>query len=520
LRLEADAETSNFFDERGRNVLQGVSGFYPMIHSIPTRIVKMPKNDLLKVLTPADYSSWHQRLGHPLDIVLNRFFEETQGVPRISIPKKKPICDGCVKGKLTQKSFPQSESRATRVLELVHSDLFELPVLSYHCYKWVMTVLGDFSSTAYLVMLSSKSDAANQLINMINFLSNLLTQKCLKLRTDRGGEYVNQKLKDFVVTSGIQHELTSPNVHQQNGRAERLNRTLHEKSQVIRMQACLPENWWEFSMSHAVFLYNRTPMQRLKWKTPFEFFHGTKPDLSETYVFGCGAHVFLPDEIRKNKLSARSELMIFLGFDGPNYKFMRLPNNVLFVSPQAIFDETHFPKCPMSKPSSNIRKRIEENAPRLPSPRDENNDDDLMIPPRHHQDGAPPAAQQQQPPRHSPPPPNVPSAPSTRSPSPCPGPSHQTRVESDDSGSDLSDDVPRISSKDKGKQKEVPPWDKGKRRAESPPDESERIPVPPPRRSQRETKVPNRPGNVYGDERPSKVLRDYDKQPFLPDKEQ
>jgi transposase InsO family protein len=106
-----------------------------------------------------------------------------------------------------------------------------------------MTMLDDFSSTAYLVMLSSKSDAANQLINMINFLSNLLGQKCLKLRTDQGGEYVNQKLKDFVTISSIQHELTSPNVHQQNGQAERLNRTLHKKLQAIRMQACLPENW-------------------------------------------------------------------------------------------------------------------------------------------------------------------------------------------------------------------------------------------------------------------------------------
>jgi hypothetical protein len=260
LRLEADAETSNFFDEKGQIVLQGISGFFPMIHSIPSRVMKMPKNQVT-VLTPSDYSSWHQCLGHPSDIVLNRFFEETQGVPRILIPKKKPICDGCVKGKLTQKSFPQSESQATRVLQLVHSDLFKLPVLSYHCFKWVMTVLDDFSSTAYLVMLSSKSEAANQLINVINFLSNLLGQKCLKLRTDQGGEYVNQKLKDFVATSSIQHELTSPNVHQQNGQAERLNRMLHEKSQAIRMQACLPENWWEFSMQYAVFLYNRTPMQ-------------------------------------------------------------------------------------------------------------------------------------------------------------------------------------------------------------------------------------------------------------------
>jgi transposase InsO family protein len=80
-----------------------------------------------------------------------------------------------------------------------------------------MTMLDDFSSMAYLVMLSSKSNAANQLINMITFLSNLLGQKCKILHTDQGGEYVNQKLKKFVATSGIQHEVTSPNVHQQNG---------------------------------------------------------------------------------------------------------------------------------------------------------------------------------------------------------------------------------------------------------------------------------------------------------------
>jgi hypothetical protein len=61
--------------------------------------------------------------------------------------------------------------------------------------------------------------------------------------------------------------------------------------------------------------------------------------------------MFLPDEIQKNKLFACSELMVFLSFDGPNYKFMRLPNNMLFVSPQAVFNETHFPKCPMLKPS-------------------------------------------------------------------------------------------------------------------------------------------------------------------------
>ncbi|XP_006453759.1 hypothetical protein AGABI2DRAFT_45720, partial [Agaricus bisporus var. bisporus H97] len=75
----------------------------------------------------------------------------------------------------------------------------------------------------------------------------------------------------------------------------------------------LPDSWWEFSMEYVVHLYNRTPMQRLKWKTPFEFYHGSKPDMTKIRTFGCGAYMYLPDEIRPNKLSPRSELMIFLG---------------------------------------------------------------------------------------------------------------------------------------------------------------------------------------------------------------
>jgi hypothetical protein len=65
--------------------------------------------------------------------------------------------------------------------------------------------------------------------------------------------------------------------------------------------------------------------------------------------------------MRFDKLSARSELMIFLGYDGSNYRFMRhQAGNVIFVSPHAIFDETFFPKCPNLKPSENVQERLEK----------------------------------------------------------------------------------------------------------------------------------------------------------------
>ena len=48
-----------------------------------------------------------------------------------------------------------------------------------------------------------------------------------------------------------------------------------------------------------------------------------------------------------NTQSAKAELMIYLGVapgNLDNYLFMRLPNNVLFTSTQAIFDERLFPR--------------------------------------------------------------------------------------------------------------------------------------------------------------------------------
>ncbi len=89
-------------------------------------------------------------------------------------------------------------------------------------------------------------------------------------------------------------------------------------------------------------------MRHLQWQTPFELLTGSKPDISHLRVFGCGAYVFIPPEVRKNKLSPKSELMIYLGVGagGHNHKFMRMPNNVIFTAVQALFDEHMFPKCP------------------------------------------------------------------------------------------------------------------------------------------------------------------------------
>ena len=101
-------------------------------------------------------------------------------------------------------------------------------------------------------------------------------------------------------------------------------------------------------MDCAIHVYNHTPIQRHNWKTPVELLDHTKPDVTHLRVFGCGTYVFLPEEVRHNKLNPKSELMTFIGYPQgvKGYLFMRSPNNVLFTAVQALFNETLFPKCP------------------------------------------------------------------------------------------------------------------------------------------------------------------------------
>jgi len=119
----------------------------------------------------------------------------------------------------------------------------------------------------------------------------------------------------------------------------------------MRLEACLPDSWWEFVFATATHVYNHTPIKHLKWKMSQEIFTGEKPKISHLRVFGCGAYVYLPSEVCANKLTPRSELMIFIGYEDNGYRFIcHTQGNVIFCSTQAIFDEEHFPKCPSSRP--------------------------------------------------------------------------------------------------------------------------------------------------------------------------
>ena len=295
-----------------------------------------------------DYETLHRRLAHPSREVLQRAGKYVKDFPLVEFPKKTEICPGCEEGKMTNKPFPPAESRAEKLFELIHSDLKSFPIKSYRKYKYAIVFYDDCSSHAWTMNLRTKDAVINATKQFIAMVENKYNVKIKRWMSDAGGEYKSNAFIKMLKDKGIEILQSVPHAHQQNGRAERIIRTLMEKVQAMRLQACLPQSWWEFALDHATHIYNRTPITCLAWKTPYEVLNNEKPTVDHLRVLGSGAYVFLPAEIRTDKLTPRSELMTYLG-NAPGIKgwlFMHGPNNILFTATQATFNKTFFPRCP------------------------------------------------------------------------------------------------------------------------------------------------------------------------------
>ena len=89
------------------------------------------------------------------------------------------------------------------------------------------------------------------------------------LRTDRGGEYVSNEFLNFCKTHGIQKQLTARYTPQQNnGIAERKNRTIMEMARNMLVAKHLLNEYWGEVVTTAVYIMNRCPIKSVKNKVP------------------------------------------------------------------------------------------------------------------------------------------------------------------------------------------------------------------------------------------------------------
>ena len=280
-----------------------------------------------------DSELWHKRLGH-----LN------MNDVRKTIPTLKAcelgVCEVCAMCKITKVPLPkETEVKSKKPLERVFVDILgPLNPASVHGYRYVLMLVDEYSKFKAVKFLRVKSEALEK------FKEFVAEQGCPKtLRSDNGTEFTNKNFKNFCTENRIRQEFTVPETPEQNGMAERANRTIVEMARCLLLDAKLPKTYWLRAIATASHLRNLVVTES-GGLTPFESFTGRKPHIEKLKVFGCTVFVQKRKNLRQ-KLDQKASKCKFLGYDehSPGYVVQDMSTGKVFVARNVIFNEKEVP---------------------------------------------------------------------------------------------------------------------------------------------------------------------------------
>ncbi|GJR74736.1 putative ribonuclease H-like domain-containing protein [Tanacetum coccineum] len=266
----------------------------------------VPTGGLACLITKAtvdESNKWHRRLG-----------QNTLGVAFRKESKHKASC----KAKLV--------SSISQPLQLLHMDLFgPTSVRSINHKTYCLVITDDFSRFSWVFFLRTKDETSGILKDFIRQIENQLNQKVKTIRCDNGTEFKNRDIIEFCGSKGIKREYSNARTPQQNGVAERKNRTLIEAARTMLADSFLPNTFWAEAVSTACYVLNRVLVTKPQNKTPYELITGKIPIISYIRPFGC--HVTILNTIdHLGKFEEKSDEGFLVGQELRSKEWRLKPN--------------------------------------------------------------------------------------------------------------------------------------------------------------------------------------------------
>ncbi|KAJ9506107.1 hypothetical protein QJQ45_016595 [Haematococcus lacustris] len=296
-----------------------------------------------------DPQVWHQRCGHASFSVLTRMQREgmVEGVPvsRAAFAvtaSSATVCPGCAMGKQHRRVHFDLSTNAqpvTSALGLVHMDVCgPMPHVGRDGSRYIATFLDEHTGLSVIQLLSSKDQVPAAILRVITELETQSGHRCKALRSDNGSEYSNKTMRDWYSSKGIQQQFSAPYCPEQNGKAERLNRTIMQATRSMLLSAQLPPGFWVDAALKANYVRNLLPITGQP-VTLWEAFYRRKPNLSALRVFGATAWVYVTQPNR-NKLQPKAVKGVFLGYAVGSKAYKLWVNGRLVISKDVQIDET------------------------------------------------------------------------------------------------------------------------------------------------------------------------------------
>nr|GFB69474.1 putative ribonuclease H-like domain-containing protein [Tanacetum cinerariifolium] len=201
----------------------------------------VPSGDITYLFAKAtatvdEFKLWHRRLGIINFKTINKLVKGNlvRGLPT-KVFENHNTCVSCKKGK------QHKASCKTKPVSFVNQPLFRLHVdlvgptffKSLNKKSYYLVITNDYSRFTWVFFLATKDETSLTLKNFITGLENKLSLKVKVIKSDNGTEFKNSDLNQFCEIKGIKKEFSVPRTPQQNGIAERKNRTLIEVARTM-----------------------------------------------------------------------------------------------------------------------------------------------------------------------------------------------------------------------------------------------------------------------------------------------
>ncbi|GKB37141.1 putative ribonuclease H-like domain-containing protein [Tanacetum coccineum] len=167
-------------------------------------------------------------------------------------------------------------------------DLFRpTSVRSINHKTYCLVVTDDYSRFSWVFFLATKDETSEILKTFITGIENQINHKVKIIRCDNRTEFKNNDMNQFCRMKGIKMEFSVARTPQQNGVAERKNRTLIRAARTMLADSLLPTTFWSEVVSTACYVQDMVLVTKPHNKTPYELLHGKPPNISLMRPFGC-----------------------------------------------------------------------------------------------------------------------------------------------------------------------------------------------------------------------------------------
>ena len=209
--------------------------------------------------------------------------------------------------------------------------------ITWYVWMIIVTTVGFFP-------LRKKSEVHQHVVELAALAKTQFSLPLKCVQADNGTEFINTATTKFLAAQGTHLRLSCPYTSPQNGKAERIIRTLNNSIRTMLLHASLPPTYWAEGLLTACYLHNRRPSSSIQHEIPYTRLHNQPPTYSHLRVFGCLCYPNM-QATSKHKLAPRSTACVFLGYPPSHkgYRCLDLSTRRIIISRHVIFDETTFP---------------------------------------------------------------------------------------------------------------------------------------------------------------------------------